>query len=305
MCATSRAIALSLSHRNCESPPRATSDARTFTVPVPSPRVDPVGEGTSPSTELEKRSRMAGPRLRHRPLNLNGVVAGDFGAAAFPRASAPTDTDRVVVERQRLNHWQGRSPTRPIYLAFLFGAFMWPLGSRWAASAAVPVRRCRRTGPRHREIHRRTTAVTSNSRTRLSGPQLTAMLLRACASTHACTDWRSQRRVWMARVTWAPSLGSTRSWSMSAVRTSCPVTRATPRRSAASRCQMSSARCVVAGRSTVRRVRWARGCSLVGGLMSRGGFGCRKPVMRWVGAASPGGVAADVCARNGAPLGWL
>jgi hypothetical protein len=45
---------------------------------------------------------MAGPRLRYRPLNLNGVVAGDFGAAAFPRASAPTDTDRVVVEPKGL-----------------------------------------------------------------------------------------------------------------------------------------------------------------------------------------------------------
>ena len=62
----------------------------------------------------------------------------------------------------------------------------------------------------------------------------------------------------MARVICAPSLGSARSWSMSAMRTSCPVTRATPRRSAASRCQMSRARWVAGGRSTVRRVRWAR-----------------------------------------------
>ncbi len=53
---------------------------------------------------------------------------------------------------------------------------------------------------------------------------------------------------------WAESLGSLSSWSTSAVRTSCPVTRATPSRSAASRCQMSRARCWPGERSTVRRV---------------------------------------------------
>jgi hypothetical protein len=52
----------------------------------------------------------------------------------------------------------------------------------------------------------------------------------------------------------AESLGSLSSWSISAVRTSCPVTRARPRRSAASRCQMSRARCWPGERSTVRRV---------------------------------------------------
>jgi hypothetical protein len=56
----------------------------------------------------------------------------------------------------------------------------------------------------------------------------------------------------------AESLGSLSSWSMSAVRTSCPVTRATPRRSAASRCQMSRARCWPGERSTVRLVRRLR-----------------------------------------------
>jgi hypothetical protein len=56
----------------------------------------------------------------------------------------------------------------------------------------------------------------------------------------------------------AESLGSLNSWSMSAVRTSCPVTRATPRRSAASRCQMSRARCWPGERSTVRLVRRLR-----------------------------------------------
>ena len=91
---------------------------------------------------------------------------------------------------------------------------------------------------------------------------------------------------------WAASLGSTNSWSIRAVRTSCPVTRATPRRSAASRCQMSRARCVLAGRSTVRRVRWARaGRSRVRwstacwAIIRCTGF-CRKPVRRSVGAAS-------------------
>ena len=58
----------------------------------------------------------------------------------------------------------------------------------------------------------------------------------------------------MVRVICAARLGSLSSWSTSVARTSCPVTRAIPRRSAASRCQMSRAG---AGqvRSTVRRVR--------------------------------------------------
>jgi hypothetical protein len=56
----------------------------------------------------------------------------------------------------------------------------------------------------------------------------------------------------------------------------------------------------------VRRVRWARaGGLLVGGLMIRWGFGCRKLVRRWVGVASAGGVAADMGARNGPPWGSL
>ena len=45
---------------------------------------------------------------------------------------------------------------------------------------------------------------------------------------------------------------------MSAVRTSCPVTRAIPRRSAASRCQISRTRCWPGERSTVRLVRGLR-----------------------------------------------
>jgi hypothetical protein len=90
----------------------------------------------------------------------------------------------------------------------------------------------------------------------------------------------------------AASLGSARSWSTSAERTSCPVTRATPRRSAASRCQMSRARCVAAGRSTVRRVRWVRR-SLADPSGDRkdwppirGARGCRKPVRRSVAVES-------------------
>ncbi|AAS06265.1 hypothetical protein MAP_3715 [Mycobacterium avium subsp. paratuberculosis K-10] len=112
----------------------------------------------------------------------------------------------------------------------------------------------------------------------------------------------------MARVIWAVSLGSTSSWSISAVSTSCPVTRATPSRSAASRCQMSRARWVAAGRSTVRRVRWVRPAWLAGGALgTRGPPGWRMLVRRSVGAASPEGPAAWVGARNAPPLGplWL
>jgi hypothetical protein len=116
----------------------------------------------------------------------------------------------------------------------------------------------------------------------------------------------------MARVIWAASLGSASSRSMSAVRTSCPVTRATPRRSAASRCQMSRARCVAAGRSTVRRVRWVRaGWSpadwsrdrSIGWMRIPWARGARKPVRRSVGSASPEGLVADIWARDVPALG--
>src|SRR5882757_2910446 len=85
---------------------------------------------------------------------------------------------------------------------------------------------------------------------------------------------------------------------MSAVMTSCPVTRATPMRSAASRCQTSSARCMPSGRSTVRRVRRTRvGCAAT----------CPSPVSRWVGPVCPGsgGVPVVVCRANRLELGAL
>jgi hypothetical protein len=92
------------------------------------------------------------------------------------------------------------------------------------------------------------------------------------------------RRAWIARVIPVESWRSVSSWSMSAVSTSWPVTRASPRRSAVSRCQMSRARCWAGVRSTVRRVRRPLGLPIA--------------ARRSVGAVSSRGAAGAACMRD-------
>jgi hypothetical protein len=104
---------------------------------------------------------------------------------------------------------------------------------------------------------------------------------------------------------WAESLGSLKSCLMSTQRTSCPVTRANPRRSAASRCQMSRARCC--GRGEVHGSSCPLAASWLVEFLTdvRQAFGRRRTVgMRgWFGAERRG---AGFRALGGTfSLGWI
>ena len=114
-------------------------------------------------------------------------------------------------------------------------------------------------------LDRQTRANTGVAGRRPGQPELSALSGAPRLSGH--------RRAWLMRAIRAESSRSLSSWSTSAVTTSWPVTRATPRRSAVFRCQMSRARCWAGVGSTF--------VVFVGRLLFRRRRGVRSAPSRW------------------------